>query len=307
MALLYRSQQLNRYSSSYGRLSEAERKQQLDEQCIKKYGHPFLKPYEQGDEHRFFLPERAFGEFIVYHRYKHYSGQKTCHAHHCYCYQGGNICKTCAPLNTTSFYDLAVPIDGERFGHMQNILRDDCGMSTIQIYNWLAYWIHDIIPKRYSCDSSTPIFYRLYRRYITIKISTPYSFMSFLYEFVSNKHFKKQYKEFRYDTKPSLVNVSDNSVKIRTVKALFKWSIDIYSHNRYIVRCETCLKKGHCGSMFWSSSDIIYDRFSQQWKNRFEACLSQIQNEVAYRPGKIGMMCARDDFERQFLLLSDQK
>lgn len=285
--------------------SENERRRRLDEECMKKYGHPFLKPYETGDEHRFFLPERSCGAggYMVYHRYKHYEGQTTCHAYLCYCSQGGRICPTCAPLNTTTFFDLDVPLDVERFLHMKRVLQEECRMSDTQIYNWLSFWMRDVIPKRYSHDLSTPIFFSYCVYSLRQKIDTPYSFMSFLYEFVHKKHFKKGYGEFMYDQKASFVKVSHDSVKIRTVKALIKWSIDVYSHNSFIIRCETCVKKGRCSSVFWHSSDAQYDRSLQQWKKRFKACITQIRDEVAYRPGKVGMCDARNDFEKISLLL----
>jgi hypothetical protein len=124
-----------------------------------------------------------------------------------------------------------------------------------------------------------------------------------LYEFVDKKHFKKGYGELMYDMKPSFVKISDNSVKIRTIKALIKWSLDVYAHNQYIIKCETSTKRGRFHSVFWTSSDTQYDRSVQKWKEMFQTCVAQIENEVAYRPGKVGMCDARDDFEEKSSIL----
>lgn len=302
MSLLYRSQQLNHLNDTW---SESESGRRLDEECIKKFGHPFLKTYEPRDEDRFFLPERSSNGYMVYHRYHHYEGQTTCYVHLCYCSQGGNICLTCRPLNTTTFCDLDVPLDVERFIRMKTILQEECGMSHEQMYNWLSFWIHDIIPKRYDHDVSTPIFFRfMYRNHLVSKTQTPYSFMSFLYDFVNTKCFLKKYREFMYNNKPCFLVVSNDSVQIRSLKALVKWSIDVYSHNQYIIRCETSVKRRRCYSVFWTSGDTRYDRSVRRWKEHFRTCVTQIRDEVAFRPGKVGMCDARQDFEEMKSLLS---
>jgi hypothetical protein len=263
---------------------------------MRKFGHPFLKPYEDGDEDRFFLPERTYGEFIVYHRYTHYRGQPHCTAHPCYCYQGGNLCRMCAPLNTTSFYDLEIPIDPERFVQLTRTLKDECQLSTAQIYNWLSFWIHDVFPRRFSHDTTTPVFFQFRQYTLSDKIRTPFSFMSFLLDLLKIKIHKKKYKELNYRSKaPFEIDPSNaDRVKIRTLKALLKWSIEIYRHDKYIVGCETHVK--HCYSLFTSSCDDDHDRFKKYWKRQYDASVSLVRDEVAYRPGNIGMMSACDDF-----------
>lgn len=287
MTLLYRSQQLNG-GHGWGRSRET-----MDERCMKKFGHPFRKPYEDGDEHRYFLPERQYGEFIVYHRYTHYEGQPHCTAHPCYCYQGGNLCWMCAPLNTTSFYDLEVPIDPERFLELTRMLKDECRMSSVKMYNWLSFWMYDIFPKRYSYGLDVPMFFRCRRLYD--KIQTNYAFMSLLFDFVKRKKFIMKYEEFDYDDKASFVNLSHDSVNIRTLLSLVKWSIIIYSQNKYIIECQT--SKKHCFSVFTYSSHQDHDRFRNMHKQQFDTCVSQIRDEVAYRPGKTGMVDACDHFQ----------
>jgi len=271
MSLLYRSQQLNG-GHGWGRSRET-----VDERSMKKFGHPFRKPYEDGDEHRFFLPERQYGEFIVYHRYTHYQGSSHCTTHPCYCYQGGHLCWMCAPLNTTSFYDLKVPIDPERFSELKRILQDECQLSTAQMYNWLSFWMHDIFPKRYSYDTMTPVFFE-YRQYtLSDKIRTNYAFMSFLFDLLKTKTNKKKYKELNYGNKASFEIDPSNAdrVKIRTLKALLKWSIEVYRQDTYIIGCET--SKKHCYSVFTYSSHDDHDRFRKYWKQRFDTCTSKIR------------------------------
>lgn len=288
MSLLYRSQQLNKTRSS---------RYDLDEVHMKKFGHPFLKPYEDGDEDRFFMPERTYGEFIVYHRYTYYhKGQPHCSARPCYCYQGGNLCRMCAPLNTTSFYDLEIPIDPERFGQLTCMLRDECQMSIAQVYNWLSFWVHDVFSKMFSYGPTTPIFFQYHQYTLSDKIRSPFSFMSFLFDLLNIKTHKKKYKELNYGSKASFEIYPSNTdrVKIRTLKALLKWSIDVYRHDKYIIGCETHVK--HCYSLFTSSCDDDHDRFKKYWKRQYDASVSRIRDEVAYRPGKIGMMSACDDF-----------
>lgn len=286
MTLLYRSQQLNRTRSRYD----------ADEAHGKKFGHPFLKPYEDGDEYRFFLPERKYGEFIVYHRYTHYQGQPYCTAHPCYCYQGGYLCPTCAPLNTTSFHDLQIPIDPERFVELTHTLKDECQMSRAQVYNWLSFWVLDVFTKRFSYDSTTPVFFQYCHYSLSDKIRTPFSFMSFLFDLLKKKTHQKKYEELKYGSKASLVIDSSNPerVRIRTLKALLKWSIEIYRKEKYIIGCETHMK--HRYSVFTSASHDDHDRFRKYWKQQWDVCISQVRDEVAYRPGNIGMMCASDDF-----------
>ena len=304
MTLLYRSQQLNRshYStSSY--LSEEEEQRRLNEKHMKKFGHPFLKPYEPGDEHRFFLPERSYDDYIVYHRYTIYKTQMKCSATLCYCYQSGSICPTCAPLNTSWLFDLKVPLDPERFTTMKTILHRECGLSTAQIYNWLSFWIHDVISKRFSYDVSTPYFFHYRSSTLQDKIRTPYSFMGFLYTFLKNKEFQKRFTDFnfRWGDKPSFERVSDDVVCIRTVKALVKWSLEVYKHDGYIIQCRTNYRKYI--SMFTRSSHQDYDCFSRRLKKQFDVCLHQIREEVAYRPGMVGMLSTQEEFARKSQLL----
>lgn len=295
MTLLYRSQRLNQ-DYGWGR-----RRETVDDLHMKKFGHVFDKPYEVGDEHLFFCPEKQHDGYIVYHRYKHYEGKPTCYAYACYCHQGGNICSVCAPLNTTSFLDIKVPIDVERFMSMKNILRDECHMTKDQVYNWLSFWLYDILPKRYS--HQRPIFFYYYRSSFYNQISTPYSFLSFLYNFVSKRQFKKKYGELAYDTKPSFLKISDDRVQIRTLKALFKWSIEVYSQNRYIIDFDTQMNRRKSFTVFRCSSDSQHDRSSRRWKQIFDTCVVQIRDEVAFRPGKIGMTSACEHFQHSLLLL----
>lgn len=292
MSLLYRSQMLNQSWDSY-RPSEEERRRRLDNTHMKKFGHPFLKTYEVGDEHRVFLPERVYDTYIVYHRYTWYTGNTTCFAGHCYCYLHGDICTDCRPLNTTSLYDLSVPIDPERFHQMVQMMKHECHMSMIQIYNWFSFWIHDIFPKRYSYTSSTPMFY-LFRHFDEIK--TPYSFFSFLWTFITKREFTKRYTDFTYDDhKQCFVKTSSTTVRIRTLKSLIRWSLEVYSRDMYITHCQTSFKRK--SSVFTVSSECTtYDRYRQYVKTTFDKCVDEINNEVAYRPHKAGMISARDDF-----------
>lgn len=271
----------------------------VDKACMKKYGHPFLKPYRDGDEHRLFLPMRQFGTFIVYHRYACYKGQRHCHAHPCYCYQNGRICKDCAPLNTTVFYDLHVPIDPERFSEMKHVLMHECRLSMIQIYNWLSFWLHDVFPKRFSYEETTPIFFHYTDTWIYEYTQTSYRFMFLLYDFLKKKTFQKIYIDLRYNHKPAFVVHSRDSVCIRTIMALMKWSLEVYGTDRYITSCQTQMRKYY--TVFTTSYDETHDCFSRYWKKMFDVCVSQVRDEVAYRPGMAGMIDAQDDFHARVI------
>lgn len=279
----------------------------LDAYCIRKYGHPYRKPYEEGDDTKLFLPSRAFGTFVVYNRYKTCSpeqgdgGRRYVHAYGCYCYQGANICTDCRPLNTTHVYGVDVPMDPERFSELKNMVTSRVGLTSVQFYNWVCFWIFQIIPKRHHTDSSTPIFF-MYRR-LYDKLRTPYALMFFLFTFIKNNIHTKAYADLNYiDHKSCFAKHSSHEVRLSTFGALVKWSLQVYTRGDFMTECRTPLGRHRHHSIFTSSSDPQHDQFHTMMKNAFHTCLTEIRNEVAYRPGNVSMLNARDNFQSSLLL-----
>jgi hypothetical protein len=286
MTLLYRSQDLNPVSRHH-------RRKTVDDYHVKKFGHPYAKPYEDGDHERVFLPERQPHGLIVYHRYQRINDTPFCKAYACNCAHWGPLCRRCRPLNTTFFQDLEIPIDTDRFSDMQKMLRD-IGMSPPQQYNWMSFWVHNVFPSQYSSlneDKKSPIFFTD----PPDSIRTSFHFMQTVYVFLQKKHHTRDYEKDDFET------ISVESVRIRTYKALIKWSLESYTQDQSIYRCDT--NYDECYSEFTSSHDETYDRYKKMMKKKFTECIKEIHEEVAFRPHMVEMLSAQNDFEYHSSLL----
>jgi hypothetical protein len=199
-------------------------------------------------------------------------------------------------LNTTHVDGLDVPIDPERFNELKHMLTSRVGLTSVQVYNWLCFWIFQIIPKipkiyeMYDIDSSTPCFF-MYRR-VYDKIRTPSALMIFLFTFIKNNI------PFNYiDHTSCFKKHSSHEVRLSTFQGLVEWSFEVYKRGDFIVGCSTSpLERDHLQSVFTSSSDPQYDHFQVKIKKAFHTCLEEIRDEVAFRPGNVSMLSARDDF-----------
>jgi hypothetical protein len=194
-----------------------------------------------------------------------------------------------------------VPMDPERFGQLKHMLTSRVGLTSVQCYNWLCFWIFQIISKipkiyeMYDIDSSTPCFF-MYKRFYD-KIRTPYALMFFLFTFIKNNIPLNYIDHTSWSQKQS-----SHEVRLSTFRGLVEWSFEVYRRGDFIVGCSTPLGHHNHHSIFTSSSDPQHDHFHVKIKKAFHTCLEEIRDEVAYRPGNVSMLSARDDFHSSLLL-----
>jgi hypothetical protein len=125
--------------------------------------------------------------------------------------------------------------------------------------------------------------------------------MFFLFTFIKNNIHSKRYTDLNYDHRKCFEKQSLHKVRLSTFGGLVKWSLEVYKRGDFIVGCSTPhLARSH--SIFTSSSDPQHDHFHVKIKKAFHTCLEEIRDEVAYRPGNVSMLSARDDFHSSLLL-----
>uniref|UniRef100_A0A6C0K0N0 Uncharacterized protein n=1 Tax=viral metagenome TaxID=1070528 RepID=A0A6C0K0N0_9ZZZZ len=217
----------------------------VDRDYIKKYGHPFEKPYRQEDVDAYVFPERdtlCGNGMMLYHRYKA-SGDKTfCWMSFCACNHYGRLCAKCRELNTSYFHGLEVPLCPEDMTDLHRILAEEEGWRVSQIYQWLHFWIQEH-GKFLDHRVTKFVFWRYDKFSIFGMGGSIHKFFRYLYCFVKNGNYKYPYQKYKRCRKPSFVPDGPQSAEVNTADAALKLSMEVYSHGEEFQEME-CVTRG---------------------------------------------------------------
>lgn len=268
----------------------------MDRDYMRKYGHPFKKPYREEDVGAYVFPERdnLCGKgLMLYRRYEASKDKTYCSMSFCSCNHYGKLCAKCLELNISDFYGLEVPLCQEDTTFLVRHLVKE-GWKVPQVYQWLDFWVrkHGKYP-----DYRVTKF--VFWHYDSFGMGgSVHKFFRYLFNFVREEKYKSS--PYRWEKNPSFISDGPRSAMVNTVDVTLQLSMRVYGGGDEFQEMAT-VERGERNTKYtrvsWGPMRSLYlKRLEQQSRGAFRKVVSEIQNEVAFRPNMVGMEEARDDF-----------
>jgi hypothetical protein len=228
----------------------------VDEMYMRKYGHPFNKPYRVEDVDAYVFPERdtLCGKgMMLFKRYKA-SGDKThCWMSFCECNHYGRLCAKCRELNTSDFYGLEVPLCPEDMTALYQILAEE-GWKVPQVYQWLHFWVREH-GKFLDSRVTKFVFWRYDKFSIFGMGGSIHKFFRYLFDFVKAGNYKYPYQKYKRCNKPGFVANGPRSAEVNTGDAALKMSMEVYGRGEEFQEMESVArgkrKRVHYTKVSW--------------------------------------------------------
>lgn len=267
----------------------------IDRDYMRKYGHPFEKPYCEEDVGAYVFPERdnlcGYG-LMLYKRYQASRDKTHCWMSFCSCNPyDGQLCTKCQELNTSDFYGLKVPLCPEDMTALYEIFAKE-GWKVPQVYQWVHFWIREY-GKYVDCRIKKFVFWHYMDQSV-------HKFFRYLFDFVKavTNHDRGPYISYHWDIRPNFIVDGPRSAKVKMPDAALKLSMEVYGRGEEFHEMESVVRKRlEYTKVSWGPMCSLYEeRLEQQSRKIFRGVLEDIDNEVAFRPGRVGMEEACEDF-----------
>lgn len=196
---------------------------------------------------------------------------------------GGYICARCAPLNTTRFLDVDVPLCPEDWEVLKSRLIGDEGWRERDLYNWIVFW-----KEQYQSRKLVFFEWRSIREKCRLG---DFGFFRVIFDFVSHRLYKKGFSSFDYiygtfynERRTGTFEKLDNeTVRIKDFYSCLKHSIRVYTDHRLLAVATT---KYRSYSILKTHNTMEPWQFykEKEARRKFGLVRDEIDNDVAYRP-----------------------
>lgn len=267
-----------------------------------KHGHLLRKNYEEGDDKLLLEPHRDNSGVFVYKKYKTYN-HKESFLLDCSCDYYGTLCDHCEVLNTSSFYDLTIPLNPEDFQLWKQFFLQKEKWSEENLYNWFSFWILQFENRWYGYYHNKQLVFFSYDKFFYMD---RHKFFYYLFQFTTRG---EVFSCDPFHQQPLPVGVNGgvikkpnqkrkrNHIAIRTGDAMFRFTYKLYKSGGRVNSIESS-RTSIIG--FTYEKDARKDTFSfqlqkmkrdekQRWKRVFQYTIDEINNEVRFRPNMCGM------------------